>query len=169
MHRVRFQFWIPSVSLPFPFRYAGKVDSEKHACARISATSTCSSSVPLPTPFRYAGKLQGWQEYWDLSQSESMRIKAILEEDFSERHAQLDWDSCMGLHETHFFIWAMRVTSVLRRAWDEFKTSPKQVSVTSLNSSSVPLPFSFRYAGKVDASEIQLETFSCRCSFGIFL
>ena len=103
-----------------------------------------SPSVSLPTPFRYAGKLQGWQEYWDLSQSESMRIKAILEEDFSERHAQLDWDSCMGLHETHFFIWAMRVTSVLRRAWDEFKTSPKQVSVTSLNSSSVPLPFPFR-------------------------
>ena len=52
MHRVRFQFGIPSVPLPFSFRYAGKVDSEKQACARIVVTSTCRPSVPLPFPFR---------------------------------------------------------------------------------------------------------------------
>ena len=52
MHRTHFQFGIPSASLPFSFRYAGKVDSEKQAWARIFVTRTCHPCVPLPFPFR---------------------------------------------------------------------------------------------------------------------
>ena len=50
-HQGRDIFGIPSVPLPFPFRYAGKVDGEKHACARISATSACHPFRSLPFPF----------------------------------------------------------------------------------------------------------------------
>ena len=170
MHRVHFQFGIPSVPLPFSFRYAGKIDSENRACARIFVTRTCRPSVPLPFPFRCPSVMRvnpnndacpclpyvppKWRRSAPGPQTPvTSQIPSVP--------LPFCWGFWQGIILAGLCRW--------RALCDESKTSPRRVSATSLDFPSVPLPFSFRYAGKVDDSENHLEMFWCRSGFGIFL
>ena len=170
MHRVRFQFGIPSVPLPFPFRFPSVMRVKLIVKNKPAQGLSWRVLVVLPFPFRCPSV---------------MRVNPHDETCPCLTYVAPKWrTSAPGLQTPVTsqippvplpFRWGFWQAVILpglcrwRALCDKSKTSAKQVSATSLNFPSVPLPFSFRHAGKVDDFENHLEMFWCRCGFGIFL
>ena len=170
MHRVHFQLGIPSVPLPLPFRFPSVMRVKLIVKNEPARGFSRRGLVVLPFPFRCPSVMRVNQydetcpcvsyvtPKWRTS-APGLQRPVTSQNPF--RSLPFCWGFWQGVILAGICRW--------RALCDKSKTSPRQVSATSLNFPSVPLPFSFRYAGKVDDSGNHLETFSCRCGFGIFL